>query len=229
MRSGAVKIDMTYANTVKAKPGNRTKRAARPTNQELRDVSVARIHNAALTLFVRSGFAATTIDQIAAAAKLTKGGVYFYIGKKELLLLEIVETIKKRYVEDFIQLNDGLNGTALNRLVALMHWQVNFARENPREIMLLVKLSITKELSFKPVLQTISTIYQMIQDIVSNIIEEGQARGEVATWMKTREFAFFFIATHDGMMLEWYRRQKEIDGREFVRVWRELMLRSLKP
>ncbi len=211
------------------KTSQSTKQTSRRTNQELREVSITRIHDAALSLFVRNGFAATTIEQIASAAKLTKGGVYFYINKKELLLLEIVETIKRRYVEDFVQMNNGLTGSAQDRLVALMHWQVNFARENPREIMLLVLLSITKEVSFKPVLQTISTIYRMIQDIVAEIIEEGQARGEIATWMKKQEFAAFFVAAHDGMMIEWYRRKKEIDGKEFVRVWRELTLRGLKP
>jgi AcrR family transcriptional regulator len=221
--------DMGNATAIRAKTGDRKKRIVRRTNAEMREVSIARIHDAALTLFVRNGFAATTIEQIAAVAKLTKGGVYFYIDKKELLLLKIVETIKKRYVEDFVQMNGGLNGTAQDRMVALMHWQVNFARANPREIMLLVILSITKEVAFKPVLKTTSTIYRMIQDIVSDIIEQGQARGEVATWMKTREFASFFIATHDGMMLEWYRKQNEIDGSEFVRVWREITLRGLKP
>jgi hypothetical protein len=42
-------------------------------------------------------------------------------------------------------------------------------------------------------------------------------RGELADSTPVRELASMIIATHDGMMLEWYRHKPQIDGGKLVR------------
>lgn len=63
-----------------ATPAARRRKAARP--QELVD--------AALTLFVEKGFAATRLDDIARAAGVSKGTVYLYFANKEALFEAVI-------------------------------------------------------------------------------------------------------------------------------------------
>lgn len=211
-------------------PAGSGRTAAPRTNRELRDQSLARIYDAALSRFVKDGYLSTTVEQIAADAGLTKGGVYFYIGKKELLLLQIIERIKREYVDDFFEkIRDQRWERVQDKLVALIHWQVNYARDNPREIMLMVMISSSTSAELSDATAKLLEIYDLLHGFVEQIVEEGTKNGEFRTHLSKREIASFFIAAHDGMMLEWYRRRRNIDGRELVRVLRELMLTAVNP
>ena len=68
-----------------AKPGPSGKKADDPplTKKEQRRASVENLLSAALKLFITQGYHATSVEQIAHAAGLTKGAVYFYF-KNEL-------------------------------------------------------------------------------------------------------------------------------------------------
>lgn len=57
------------------------------------DARRAQIIDVAATLFARNGYAETSISEIGDAAKLGKGGLYYYIGSKEALLVEIHERV----------------------------------------------------------------------------------------------------------------------------------------
>ena len=58
---------------------------------ERRAGTVAAIHNAARELFAKRGFAATTIDDIAARAGIAKGAVYHHFGSKEEIFERVLE------------------------------------------------------------------------------------------------------------------------------------------
>jgi AcrR family transcriptional regulator len=53
----------------------------------------------AATLFARNSYAATGVAEISEAANLGKGGLYYYIGSKETLLVEIHERVMQPLLE----------------------------------------------------------------------------------------------------------------------------------
>jgi AcrR family transcriptional regulator len=55
--------------------------------------------NAAQRLFIESGVAATTIDQIAAGAQIAKGTFYLYFNSKE----DVLAALRERFVRDYIE------------------------------------------------------------------------------------------------------------------------------
>jgi AcrR family transcriptional regulator len=57
------------------------------------DARRAEIVDIAARLFARNGYAETSIADISDATKLGKGGLYYYIGSKESLLVEIHERV----------------------------------------------------------------------------------------------------------------------------------------
>ena len=79
------------------------KRAARPRADDPRVVrSRAAVLDAARTLFLRHGYAGTTMEDIAAAAGLTKRTLYNNYGDKEALFTEIVGHVLV-YAEEFVR------------------------------------------------------------------------------------------------------------------------------
>lgn len=198
-----------------------------PTNRELREVSLDRIYHSALRLFVEQGYRSTTIDDIAAGAGLTKGGVYFYISKKEHLMEQMLDAIAARYIDAIVTKLQGEDMTAQERLVSLMHFQVTFAQENPQEVMLLVMSSVEFSKSGNALTQKIDSIYEQMRKFVLSVVEQGLRTRDFKTNLQPAAAASFYVAAHDGMMLEWYRRGAEIDGTELVRAFRETFLRTL--
>src|SRR5260370_17036998 len=57
------------------------------------------ILDACLKLFARHGFSTTSIDDIASAAGITKGAVYWHFENKAELFHAILEEIRARWVE----------------------------------------------------------------------------------------------------------------------------------
>lgn len=213
---------------VKARLRRSTMQRAKPrTNRESREDSVDRIYHSALRLFVQQGYRSTSIDEIAAGAGLTKGGVYFYISKKEHLMAQMLDDIAARYIDAVIARIQAEELTAQERLVAFMHSQVSFALECPGEVMLLVMSSVEFSKRDDILTKKIDAIYERMRKFIMQTIEQGLAKKVFKTKLHPYAAASFYVATHDGMMLEWYRRAAQIDGPELVRVFREAFLRVL--
>src|SRR5712664_541609 len=74
-------------NDVKGKAGPGTRRAQQA------QATRRRITDQALELFLRQGYAATTLDQIAASAGVAVQTVYFHFGNKATVLQQIVDML----------------------------------------------------------------------------------------------------------------------------------------
>ena len=84
-----------------ARPGRSRPRGRAPRADDQRVVRTrAAVVDAARTLFLRQGYAGTTMEQIAAAARLTKRTVYNNYGDKDALFRQIVADVLA-YAEAF--------------------------------------------------------------------------------------------------------------------------------
>lgn len=102
-----------------AAPRRRTKAAARPPQdgERKRDATRRRLLDRALALFEARGVEATTMRDIARAAKLSLGAAYYYFPSKEALVFAY-------YEDDQAQLEAVLTrttGTPRERLGAIFH------------------------------------------------------------------------------------------------------------
>jgi AcrR family transcriptional regulator len=69
------------------------------TQAERRAATIAAILEAARGLFARKGFDATSIDDVVAKAKTTKGGLYHHFTSKEELFTAVLEAVQKELAE----------------------------------------------------------------------------------------------------------------------------------
>lgn len=190
----------------------------------LREESIQRLTQAAFRLIVAKGYHACTLHEIAQAAGLTKGAIFFYFESKENLLLRLLDIAEAEIVDTLMEHLDSLHKPAPDRIAAFFRFTSQQGIDRPYELLCLIKMSIEGPNSTELAGRRISEIYQRIYAAVEGIVEDGKRKGELDPQLPTREFATMVVATHDGMMLEWYRRGGGIDGRIFVRtVWQTFL------
>ena len=100
---------------------------------EQRQISVGKLLAVALRLFVSHGYRLTTLEQIATAARMSKGAVYFYFGSKESVLLQLLERVQTVVVDDAIKVAEEAGPSPIDRMVAFLHHQATLeVRSNSR-------------------------------------------------------------------------------------------------
>lgn len=99
-------------------------------NRKLREESRARILDAALELFARHGYEATSVRMIAGAAGVSQGLMYNYFGGKDDLLRALFERSIRDVRESFARA--GAGGGAEERVERLVRAALGVVRENLR-------------------------------------------------------------------------------------------------
>ena len=209
---------------IETPPPQRQPRPA--TKRQQREASLASLGAAALELFVAQGYRQTPLDQVARAAGLTKGAVFFYFGSKAGLLGYLLDRVEAAVVDGLEQNLAAAGDDARDQLVAFIHSQARLGVEHWREVLLLILMSL--EFAGRDDLgQRISAIYRRLYDQVEAIIALGRAQGSFRDDCGAREQAAVVMAGHDGIFLEWHRRRQELQGRELVRALRRTMQAGL--
>jgi TetR/AcrR family transcriptional repressor of nem operon len=202
--------------------------ALRPaTKKAQREASVEGLLMAARALFVSQGYRHTTVDEIAEAAHLTKGAVYFYFRNKEALLAELLDRIETIVVGGMTERIAAAGPGAAQRLVAFMHGQARLGVTSPEDVLLLILMSLEFGGTGGAMEARIRSIYDRLYKAIESIIALGKRRGEFRPDIRTREQAAIVMALHDGTFLEWYRRREALGGPELVKALRTSMLAGL--
>lgn len=79
----------------------------------------AEILSAAFEEFVKNGYAATRLEDVAARAGVTKGTIYFYFDTKERVFDEMVRMVSGSFFSDIANFPNDLTGSHTSRLRAL--------------------------------------------------------------------------------------------------------------
>ncbi len=198
------------------------------TKREQREASVESILGAAQRLFVSRGFRHTSVEQIAEAASLTKGAVYFYFRNKNALLLALLDRVEQVVVDDMLARVRDAGPGAADKIVAFIHGQARLGIERAELVLLLVLMSLEYQGEGAATEKRIRAIYGRLYRAVEGILKLGRDGGEFRTDIPLTEQAAIVIAGHDGTFLEWYRRQRDIDGEALVRALRVSVLGGLK-
>lgn len=194
----------------------------------LREESIQRLSEAAFQVIVNKGYHAATLQEIAELVGMTKGAIFFYFASKEKLLLHLLDIAEANIVDSLLGHLAGIHGDALDKIVGYYHFGSTHGTERPYQLLCLIQTSIEFRHRSDAIGKRIVAIYGRIYRVLEEIIQTGKAKGVLNKKVTTREFASMMIATHDGMMLEWYRRGKdEIDGRVLVQTVRDTLLHGI--
>ena len=196
--------------------------------KQQRQASVEVLLRAALHLFVSRGYRSTNLEQIAGAAKLSKGSVYFYFGSKEAVLLELLKRVQAIVVDQALAAARQAGPGAADRIVAFLHHQAQLGVTHRDEVLLLILMSLEFGGRRGKVRALTEGIYRKLYAFVEKLVREGVAAGELRGDLSPRELASIIMANHDGTFLEWYRRSGSLRGPALVRALREVVLYGVK-
>ncbi|MGJ8546566.1 MAG: TetR family transcriptional regulator C-terminal domain-containing protein [Sulfitobacter sp.] len=100
-----------------------------PTRIQIRNREA--ILTAGLEVFSQYGFRGATLDQVAAAAGMSKPNVLYYFASKEEIYTLLLEGLLATWLEPLREIDD--NGDPVEELVAYMHRKLEMSRNFPRE------------------------------------------------------------------------------------------------
>ncbi len=184
--------------------------------------SAAKIAKAALRLFAKKGYANASLDDIATLAGFTKGAVYHFFGSKEALLMSLLRDIEERSIGRTSRVIAGMTDTAMDKLLRFKTLQAEWAGRNADDLAILIWVSIESANRKSAVREQVQHIYARMEEVLTNILEEGKANGEFRADLPVQDVVTWLIAVHDGNMLLWYRSGRDKD------VGRRLTLSSME-
>src|ERR1700674_5907979 len=136
------------------------------------------ILEAAFEEFSRNGYAATTLDQVAVRAGVTKGTIYVYFENKEHLFISMVRELMKvtlDTVQDMFERHDGSTADLLRAQFSFIYQHIVEDRRR-REVvrMLIAEASRFPELADR----YHQEILRPCLDMLRQAIQRGMDRGE---------------------------------------------------
>lgn len=156
----------------------------------------ANILKAAQQCFAEKGFSDTSVQDIAQAANLTKGGIYFHFNSKEMIRDELI----KSFINTTMA---ALTDKALDQLPAAeklqkqMHILVDSMSEGTGFILLLTE-AVTRH---KTSIECTKDYYQEISLIFSSTIEHGRKTHQFENNKHTQSLVEFLLKTLTGLAL----------------------------
>ncbi len=196
--------------------------------EEQRSASIDGILVSALELFVKNGYRATTVEMIAERAGLTKGAVYFYFSSKAAIMLRLLDDAEHIAVDPAEAGSRRAGQPALDKLVAFLHEQAQIALDHPQHLLLLILMSIEFYGTNSETEVRVRAIYRRLYGCVESIIHQGQSEGTIRTDVRSHELTSLVMALHDGILVEWYRRPGELDGKSLTRAVRMAVVDAVR-
>ena len=148
----------------------------------------------ALTLFARHGVVGSSVDQIAQAAGITKGAVYWHFESKDALFDAILERIRLRW-QDTVQAPLATKTSATARLQALFDGYAALFTATPEICLFMQRVLLEGDKEFSP---RVGKILTSTARLIARILDEGKARGDFHTQLESLATAHTILGAISG-------------------------------
>nr|WP_062341290.1 TetR/AcrR family transcriptional regulator [Herbidospora sakaeratensis] len=183
-----------------------------------------RLLSAATRLFAEKGFESTSVQEIVAAAGVTKGAMYHYFDSKDDLLHEIYGRVLRMQMDRLQRFADG-EGTVAERLHAAAADVINTTVDNLDDSKIFFRSNHQLAPDTRKVVRAERRRYhERFRDLVIEGQQQGVFRADVPAEMVVD---FFFGSVHH--LGTWYHPDGPLTGVEVGRYFADLLLRSLTP
>lgn len=182
-----------------------------------------RILDAALRVFSSRGYHAASVDEIAAEAQTSKGGVYFHFPGKHALFLALLEWAHRelrRRIDDAVTTAPDPLAKADAALRAVMR---SFARHRR-----LARIFMVDALGAGPEFhQRVLAIHEEFIGLVQELLEEARVAGSVAPDVDTALAARAWFGAVNSIVLGWLLAKSPASLESAYQAIRPLIYRSL--
>jgi TetR/AcrR family transcriptional regulator len=216
-------IGATVAALARQLPKVRQRRkAARP--QELLD--------AALTLFVERGLAATRTEDVARHAGVSKGTLYLYYPSKDALFKAVVRNYLGQVVTAGAELTNQFNGTSSELLQLLAHtWWTQVGSSKAAALMNLImsEASAFPDLAQFYVNEVVEPSHALLARVIRRGIDRGEFRSmDVTSVVQALIAPALFLVLYQQCTAVCAANPVPMDPERFMQTQIELFLRGLE-
>jgi AcrR family transcriptional regulator len=186
------------------------------------DRTAEAIRQAAIRLFFRHGYEATTLRDLASEVGITVGSVYNHISSKEDLLFSIMSGIMAELQEGTENVLATRKDPA-DRLRAAVEYHVSFHAERAQEVFI-----GNSELRSLPLARRGSVIESRdrYEEIFRKIIADGVRKKEFfVSDVRLVTYGILAICTH---VADWYKPDGRLSINEVASIYSDFILRALK-
>lgn len=169
------------------------------------------ILSAAIRLFTRQGYNNTSMDEIAEAVGLTKGGLYHHVEKKEDLLTNIHDEFFDAF---FARVSAAVEGAAdpLGKLESWIHAHATIMRDYQRHIkVFFTEVDHLSTETFSVMLKKRDRAQAMLREIVAAGITNGEIRQDL-----NPQIVSFLVLGMINWLYIWYRPKGELAMEEII-------------
>jgi len=173
-----------------------TNAAPAPKESRIQRRNRKRILDAALEVFSQQGFRGATLDQIAAAAGLSKPNILYYFAGKEEIHVTLLAGLMDTWLAPLRKIDP--KGDPLEEMLRYVHRKLEMSREYPRESRLFANEILQGAPRMGPHLET---DLKPLVDRMADVIEGWIAQGKLAPvdprhlifsiWATTQHYADF--------------------------------------
>jgi len=158
------------------------------------------IVKAALQLFQRKGYTNTSMDDVAEAVGLTKGGLYHHIEKKEDLLRQIHDQLLDAYMIRVPSAIDGLEDP-IEKLAAWVRAHTMMVTDYVLHIkVFFTEIDQLSEETLKRMVERRDKVQKILEEILSSGIAAGKMRPDIDP-----NISSFLILGMINWVYVWYR------------------------
>jgi AcrR family transcriptional regulator len=193
------------------------------TKREQRAASIDALLGAALHLFITQGYHATTVEEIAQSAGLTKGAVYFYFKSKANVLKTLLDRTEELTVEPTLAAMEEAGSDPRNRLNAFIRTQSVIGAEKTEYMLLAILMSAEFNGSGDEIEERLTDLMARMENALRETVKAGQKEGVFRTEIGADELASVIMATNKGCYVEWYMRGGDLKGHDFARAFRDFV------
>jgi TetR/AcrR family transcriptional regulator, transcriptional repressor for nem operon len=190
--------------------------------------SPERILKAAIKLFVKKGYNATSVAEIMKAAGLTRGALYCHFETKEHLAREIIRLFEEKFLKNMVAFVEENGGSPLTRIENMIRFDIRFAGENPELCLFMTLVSAEMCGAGNRLESHLKSFYKKWRDFVANILEEGKRVGELNDNINPSMLALIIMGAHDGVLLHLKMNRDITDLSTYTRHFKDLIVSGVR-
>jgi AcrR family transcriptional regulator len=180
-----------------------------------------------IRLFLANGFRGTSVKEITEAAGIGRGTLYWYFKSKDEILISVFERFESVFVEGLTRAVTGREGDFTVKYRAFHKFATEFARDE-RELALVFNTLLNEIVGTNSEPErVVKAVYERYRRFLESMIEDGKKDGSVTADLDSSLYAHVIIASHTGMLVEWFVNGEALDVGPFVRTFRDIILKSV--
>jgi AcrR family transcriptional regulator len=178
-------------------------------------------------LFLASGFHGTSVKEITEAAGIGRGTLYWYFKSKDEILESIIRSFDAVFLEGLIDAVSRCDGNFIVKYRVFHKFATEFARDN-RDLGLAFNALLHEIVGTNTKAEgVVKAVYERYRSFIEGMLEDGKKDGSVRKEVNSAVFAHVIIASHSGMLMQWFVAGESLDISAFVKAFRDMILKGV--